>query len=254
MGLGNFEIALENFEKTINICTNGCDEVILNEAYNGAGASLFELGKLDEAEKYLNKGLLLAENQNSEVNLIIIYNNLAKINLEHGQIEQALNRLKKGQEIANKLKIRLWAKKNFKVFADIYYKTGDYKKAFEYQMMHDSVSNEILDETVAKNMLQIQVDFEERQNLEIIKLKDKEISRTNTLLILSVIISLLTVLIIIILYRNNKLRKRVNRKLTIANRTIENQNEKLTELNTVLEDRVKEINPFKKMYFNIINE
>ncbi|HNP19317.1 MAG TPA: tetratricopeptide repeat protein [Fulvivirga sp.] len=240
LGLGNFEIALENFEKTISICQDECKGQILFEAYNGAGACLFELEKLNEAEVYLNKGLVLAESQKSEMNLITIYNNLAKINLKHGETDLALTRLKMSQDLANRLGIRLWAKKNFKVLADLFYETGNYKKAFDYQVKYDSVSSEILNETVAKNMLQIQVDFEERQNLEIIKLKDKEISRTNTLLILSVIISLLTVLIVIILYRNNKLRKRVNRKLTIANKTIENQNSKLTELNTALEDRVRE--------------
>ncbi len=239
-GLTNFNLALENFEKTIAICDDGCDELILVEAYNGAGGCLFELGNSTEAEIYLNKGLVLAEKLNAETNLITIYNNLARISLEGGQVEKAIERLSTSQNIAEKLNIRFWSKKNFKLFAEVYYANREYQKAYEYQVKYDSVSSEILNETVAKNMLQIQVDFEERQNLEIIKLKDKEISRTNTLLILSVIISLLTVLIIIILYRNNKLRKRVNRKLTIANRTIENQNSKLTELNTALEDRVKE--------------
>ncbi|MEQ8572737.1 MAG: HAMP domain-containing sensor histidine kinase, partial [Fulvivirga sp.] len=132
------------------------------------------------------------------------------------------------------------SKKNFKLLAELYKQTGDYKNAFDNQVKYDSVSSAILNDVVAKNLLQIQVDFEERQNLEIIALKDKEIGRRTTLLLLSIIISVLTVVIIFILYRNNKIRRRVNNKLTAANKTIESQNRTLTELNSVLEERVRE--------------
>jgi signal transduction histidine kinase/Flp pilus assembly protein TadD len=240
MGLNDFDVALENFNKALVICELGCNDLIKVEALNGAGACLLELRLFNDAEDKLDSAYLLAKEKGLEVKLIAICNNLARLSIINSDFSKALEMLNLGQNLSNKLKIRSWSKKNFKLFAEVFYRTGDYQKAYEYQMEYDSVSSEILNEVVAKNLLQIQVDFEERQNLEIIELQNEIIGRRTIFLILALIISLLTAFIVIILYRNNKLRKRVNKKLMIANKTIEKQNSKLTDLNLALEDRVKE--------------
>ena len=247
LGLEQYDIALENFNNGIEICKEGCSNSIFLEAYNGAGACLFELGdkeksssKKQEAREKLLIALKVAYEENSESNLISIYNNLARIDFSENDFDMALSRLDSAQILATKLNSRSWVKKNYKLYAELFNESEDFKKAYENRVKYDSISSIIINDVVAKNLLQIQVDFEERQNLEIIALKDKEIGRRTTLLLLSIIISVLTVVIIFILYRNNKIRRRVNKKLTIANKTIENQNKTLTELNSVLEERVRE--------------
>lgn len=240
LGLKEFDRALDNFNRAIELCSEGCSSTINVESLNGAGACLFELGRINEAKENLIRAMRLAFREEMETSLVSIYNNLAKIDLVENDYEMALNRLDSSQTLAVKLGDRSWTKKNFKLLAELYKQTGDYKNAFDNQVKYDSVSSAILNDVVAKNLLQIQVDFEERQNLEIIALKDKEIGRRTTLLLLSIIISVLTVVIIFILYRNNKIRRRVNNKLTAANKTIESQNRTLTELNSVLEERVRE--------------
>lgn len=240
LGLDNFDLALENFNRAIELCSGECSATINVESFNGAGACLFELGKNLEARENLMRALKLALQEEMEVNLASIYNNLAQIDLTEKNYDMALSRLDSSQILAVKLNSRNWAKKNYKLYAEIFNETEDYRNAYLNQVKYDSVSSDILNDVVAKSLLQIQVDFEERQNLEIIALKDKEIGRRTTLLLLSIIISVLTVVIIFILYRNNKIRRRVNNKLTAANKTIESQNRTLTELNSVLEERVKE--------------
>lgn len=247
LGLEQYDIALENFNNGIEICKEGCSNSIFLEAYNGAGACLFELAvkersssKKQEAREKLLIALKVAYEENSESNLISIYNNLARIDFSENDFDLALSRLDSAQVLATKLNSRSWIKKNYKLYAELFNEAKNFKKAYENRVKYDSVSSIIINDVVAKNLLQIQVDFEERQNLEIIALKDKEIGRRTTLLLLSVVISILTVVIIFILYRNNKIRRRVNKKLSIANKTIEKQNKSLTELNSVLEERVKE--------------
>lgn len=247
LGQKEYDLALENFNTAIELCEDGCSNAIFLEAYNGAGACLFELGKKEgsiskkrEARVKLIKALDFAISENNEMSQITIYNNLAKIDIDENDFDLALERLDSSQVLAVKLNYRDWTKKNFRLYAELYSQANNFQKAFENQVKYDSVSSDILNDVVAKNLLQIQVDFEERQNLEIIALKDKEIGRRTTLLLLSIIISALTVGIIFILYRNNKVRRRVNNKLSIANKTIESQNKTLTELNSVLEERVKE--------------
>jgi signal transduction histidine kinase/Tfp pilus assembly protein PilF len=240
MGLNDFDTALENFNKALVICEEGCNDLIKVEALNGAGSCLLKLNLFNEAEKKLNSAYELAKKEGFEVKLIAIYYNMASLSLSKNDYNEALERLNLSQNISDKLKIRSWSKTNFELLAEVFYRLNDYKKAYEYQVKYDSVSNEIMNEVVAKNLLQIQVDFEERQNLEIIELQNEIIGRRTIFLILALIISLLTAFIVIILYRNNKLRKRVNKKLMIANKTIEKQNSKLTDLNLALEDRVKE--------------
>jgi signal transduction histidine kinase/Tfp pilus assembly protein PilF len=238
--LGKLNNALDNFNKAISICKIGCLTSTYVQALNGAGSCLFDLGRMSEARENLSAALILAEQDQMETNLTSIYYNIAKIDLAQDLIDDALTRLDLSQKLAGKLNLRLETKKNFKLYAILYNNIGEYQKAYMNQVKYDSVSSQILDDVIVKNLLQIQLDFEERQNLEIIDLQNKELGRQSTLLILSIIISLLTVFIVLILYRNNKVRRRVNTKLFDANNIIENQNKKLTELNVALEERVKD--------------
>ncbi len=240
LGLEKFDLALQNFDKALLICREECSSNIYLEALNGSGACLIKLNKLNEAEVKLQLALEVASERQLNLNLITIYHNLAKIDIQKKEYEKALDKINLSQSLALELNLRSWVKNNFKLLAELYYGTNDFKKAYDYQLDYDSINNELFNDEVAKNLVQIQVDFQERENLQIIELQNKEINRRTTLLALAVVISVLTLVIIFILYRNNKIRKRVNKKLSDANQTIEQQNKKLTGLNSELEEKVKE--------------
>ncbi|MEM9681088.1 MAG: tetratricopeptide repeat protein, partial [Bacteroidota bacterium] len=232
-GLSEFEESLSNFTKAIEECESGCDDAYLVEAYNGAGSAHYGMGNSAKAEEYFSKALKVALKSNIETKIIIIYHNWAKLLLEGGNVDQAKIYLDSSQNLAEKLSYRKWESQNFQLYAKIFSAQKMFEKAYEYQKQYDSINQTILNETIARNMLDIQVDYQEKENLEKIASQDQEISRRNTLLYLSVVIIILISIILFILYRINQLRRKTNRELAEAKRIIEQQN-------NVLEEKVRE--------------
>lgn len=232
-GLGNYPKALENFEKVIEICQVGCNDDLLVVAYTGAGAAYYNLNNSKEAENLYELALILALKNNFEMRTVTIYSNWARLLLDQEELDEAREYLDESQSIADKISLRKWQSLNAKLYAELFSKLGDFEKAYSFQQQYDSISKSIINETIARNMLDIQVDYQEKENLEKIASQDQEISRRNTLLYLSVVIIILISIILFILYRINQLRRKTNRELAEAKRTIEQQN-------NVLEEKVRE--------------
>lgn len=240
IGLNNYDEALDYFSKTIDDCSGNCEGLTLIEAFDGRGLCYRSLGDIDKAEADWFKALELAKTSSVTSKLPSIYNGLANVFIEKGVLDVAKSYLDSSQNFAIEIGTPRQIRDNFKDYSKIAYDNGNFKGAYEYQFLYDSVRDVLLNEVIAKNLLQIQVDFQERENLEIIELKNKEIDRTTSFLIFALIIALLTAFIVVLLFKNNISRKKVNEKLHLANGIIENQNKELTNLNTVLEERVKE--------------
>lgn len=240
LGLYDHNMAFEFFTRALDNCGKNCSSQILIEGYIGKANCLLYWNKNKEALNEYHSALKLAKNHSDKVKLTTIYYNISKTYDKSNNLDLALAYLDSSQNLALELRIPRNIENNYRKYAEIAYEKGDYQKAYEYQSKYDSISKEILNEVIAKNLLQIQVDFEERENLEIIDLQNKEISRRTTLLVMAIISSVLTALVVILLYRNNRVRKRVNQKLREANETIEDQNKILVSLNSDLEERVRE--------------
>lgn len=240
-GLSNYDDALSNFRKVLDICEKvGCEQRIRIEALNGAGLAFFSLENFEEAEENLLKSNTLAIEGGFSSYVVVNLHYLAQIKFQRSLIKEALQLLNESQALANKLGDRIWLNKNYRLYSKIYSLLNNYELAYEYQEKYDSLNNLILNEEVIQNLAKIQIAYQERENLETINLQRTELTRRTTLLILSIIIIFLALAILILLFRNNQQRKKVNRKLSEANETIEKQNAELTNMNLVLEERVRE--------------
>ncbi|MBL6445268.1 tetratricopeptide repeat-containing sensor histidine kinase [Fulvivirga sp. 29W222] len=239
--LNNYDEAVNNFTRVLKLCErNGCEDRIRVDALNGAGLAYYSLDNPQEAEVYLLKSMKIASNGGLQSHVVNNTHYLARIKKEKGHVKEALEMLNECQALAEEIDSRVWINKNYRLYGEIYALLKEFEKAYEYQTKYDSLSGLILNEEVIQNLANIQINYQEKENLETISLQKSEISRRTTLLILSMIIIFLAVVILVILYRNNQHRKKVNRKLYEANETIEKQNLELTNMNTVLEERVKE--------------
>ncbi|UII29937.1 tetratricopeptide repeat-containing sensor histidine kinase [Fulvivirga ulvae] len=239
--LNNYDEAVNNFTRVLKLCErNGCEDRIKVDALNGAGLAYHSLDNVEQAELYLRDAMEIATNVGLQSHVVNNAHYLARIKKEKGSIKEALELLNDSQDLAEKIDSRVWINKNYKLYGEIYALLKDFERAYEYQSKYDSLSGLILNEEVIQNLANIQINYQERENLETISLQKSEISRRTTLLILSIIIIFLAVVILVILFRNNQLRRKVNRKLYEANEAIEKQNLELTNMNTVLEERVRE--------------
>ncbi|WP_185113957.1 tetratricopeptide repeat protein [Fulvivirga imtechensis] len=240
IGVGDYSQALKNFDRIIEICKTGCAKEIEINSYNGAGIAYFQMGAIEKAkESFAISNKLARQMDYKGVEVINLYY-LAQIEFTKGFSEKAINYLSKSMGIAEVINYREWIRNNFELFGQIYAESKDFESAYVYQKKYDSLNRQILNEEVIRNLANVQIAYQEKENLETINLQRTELTRRTTLLVLSVIIIFLALAILILLFRNNQHRKKVNRKLSDANETIEKQNAELTNMNLVLEERVKE--------------
>lgn len=240
IGLEKFDVALNYLQKTINLCELGCNLNVLIEAFDSRGFCFLKLGKIKEAKSDFTQALKMAKEEGSEVKLASIYFGLAKAYSNIKDFETSKSYTDSSFYLGKKLNMGRLISDCYSFYAALYSEQSEFEQALEYQVLYDSMSKQLMNEKIAKNLLDVQVEYEERENLEIIELQNREINRRTTLLLMSIISSILTALVVILLYKNNKVRKRVNRKLGEANETIEEQNKILVSLNADLEERVKE--------------
>ncbi len=238
--LDQHEVALEYYNKVISLCNNSCNMSVLTESYIGAASSHLISKSYEEAQINFEKALMISLSEGFERKTVIIYHNLADLKLINGLIDESLQTLDKSHGIAMRLNIRVWVNKNYRLYSKIYSKLDNYQQAYSFQEKYDSLNSLILNEEIIQNLAKVQIEFQERENLQTIASQDQEISRRTTLLILSVIIIFLISVILFILYRINQLRKKANQQLSEANAIIEQQNKELMDVNNVLEEKVKE--------------
>jgi signal transduction histidine kinase len=93
-----------------------------------------------------------------------------------------------------------------------------------------------------RNITKVQTNFDQRENIETIAAKNEQIKRQNSLNIAIAIIAILLGLLIFVLFRANRVRKRVNLALSDAKAIIEDQNRQLLSSNYNLNRELKEKN------------
>ncbi|MBL3657933.1 ATP-binding protein [Fulvivirga sediminis] len=240
IGLEQNENAQEIFLKLIDWCGGECESQIEVEAYSGLGVTMFNEEEYDESLKAFDKCLTLAMTEQNYIYEIISFYYLSRIYIIQNSFNKALPLLDSANSLVVKTDAQEWKMQISDVYSDFYYKTGDFKKAYDYQRKFINLKDSLLDEEVIQNLADIQIEYQERENLETISMQQSQISRGTSLLLLSSIIIFLALVILVILYRNNFHRKKVNEKLSEANRIIESQNHQLTDINMQLEEKVRD--------------
>lgn len=238
--LKNFHDALENINKGLQTCGEGCDSQILIEAKFGIGVANFGLQKYDLARVQFLSSLDLARKSNSKrfqaENLVY----LGKIDISEGLYEDAKVHLKEASNLANgsgynQLRIDI-----YRQFSILFTQLKDFENASVYQNKYITLKDSLIGEDLVKNVAKIQTNFEERENLATIKLKELALSRQRNLNIAIGVIAVLAVLFVVVLYRSTSVTRKVNSALSDAKAIIETQNKKLKNINRELDGLVKE--------------
>jgi len=239
-GLKKFDESIDAFKEVFEVCKGSCSEQILLEANSGIGVAYYMKGDLDNSKNHFNTSISLAEKQGENVYITVGYYYLAKINFDQGNTTQSLSFISEAEEAIRSTDSRNWKMDVDNLYSQLYESTGNYKEAYYFKNRYSALKDSIFSEELIKNIANIQLDFQEEQTQEIIATKDIQIWRRTQINLLLGGITLLISALLIILYRNIQLKKRANRKLAEANKIIEHQNKELTNVNSVLEDRVRD--------------
>lgn len=240
MGNKEFDIALDYFHKVLKICEIDCFEEVHIQALGGLGHIYYDLGKHKIAKQYFVQSNELSKVNDTQKYLASNYNYLANILFEAHKVDSALILLNTAQDFALAAEDVEWIRNNLKLYSTIYANAEDFEQAFIYHEQYVSFRDSTYNDEVFRNLSEIHVNIQKSKDDRIIKILDDEISIMTQQTIMFGLSTLMVTVLLFLVYKNNKVRKRINAKLGNANLTIENQNAKLNEMNQQLDIKVKE--------------
>jgi len=240
MGNKEYDIAQNYFHDVLKICETDCFEEVKIQALGGLGIINSDLGNHKDAKRYFLESNELSEINNTQKYLASNYNYLAHILFEENKVDSALTLLNAAQTYALATENIEWIRNNMKLYSTIYANAKDFEQAFFYHEQYVSFRDSTYNDEVFRNLSKIHVDIQKSKDDRIIKGLDNEITMITQQTILLGFVALAVSVLLFLVYKNNKVRKRINAKLGAANMIIENQNTRLNEMNQQLDSKVKE--------------
>ena len=240
--LKKFDRAQELINEGLAICGDNCSDPIITEGQFSLGVASYSLGRLEEAMEYFGVSYETSKKSNNKRFQVENRVYMAKIAIAEMDYSKAESWLKEAEANAlssgyNQLLIDI-----YRQFSLLYSHLQNFQHASEYQVKYIQLKDSLIGEELVKNIAKIQTNFEQRENEKTIANKDEIIERQRSLTFAIIIIAILATLLVFVLYRGNRVKKKVNLALSDAKAIIEDQNRQLLNSNYNLDRELKEKN------------
>ena len=266
--LGDLDSALDYYKKSELINRQIDYKLGINDLYNYYGVLFMKKGLFDLANRNFNLALQYFKQQGLQDRIIKAWQNLAELYLDQGKYIMALNMTDSCLRLAKETghnKKRLDALKRS---SQIYYLTGNYKKASDYYTQYEKLKDSIY--TLEKEELVAALMFEYERELDqakILSLENENLRKTKQRNIyLFTGISLIGLSLSIILYLRLSFRKNriiaeqrilqleEEKKLLAARFLVEGQEEERKRIATELHDGLGVLLSATKLQFTSIKD
>ena len=239
--MATIHIKLNQFKRAIPLLLQGLelgfkvDKKVVSYIYNNLGICYESLGEYPEARLYYEKAEELNNINYNKYEVAMNKAYLARLNIKEKKYDEGLILADQSLAIAKEINSLKVMQKLYESKSIAYFEIGNYKDAYLNEVLFKEVTDSILNETMAKQISEIQSKFE-------IKLKDKEndqLKMENEIQTLKadkaiglrnlfVSLSLLTLaMVFFISYRYN-LKNKANKALSEKNEMISKQKEELS--------------------------
>lgn len=236
--LHDFSRAIQFLNEALETCGDSCNDQILTEGHLTLGLAYLDIEKTEEAEEHFKLSLTISRRNNDKRFELDNLYNLYRTSYSDGDTIGALDYLQKAELIIDSIDYNETKKEVYIALADLYTKQNNYKQASFYQGKYVKLYDSIYNDQMIRNLARVQTKYEERENIAIIASKEEALARQRKFNIAVAIIAILAGSLVFVLYRSNLVKKKVNKALSDAKETIEDQNKQLTSLNRNLEKMV----------------
>jgi len=241
----NFKEAQEYFSRSLKIKEEIGD-------MNGISNTLIYFGDLEKAKNnYVNaltnykKSLTIKESLGDRRGIANIYLNIGNVYTLSKKYDDAKFYLEKGIKLSRKVGIKDLVLKGLGFLSSLYKNEGDFKNALKVFEEHQALKDSLFSEQIITRISELQFRYEIEKNIKEnellkkdLKISELEVRQQTSLRNLFIIVSALIVLLSIVVYiryrEKNKLVKEIQRQkieLEKLNKTLNNTNKKLEELN-----------------------
>ncbi|KAA5544224.1 tetratricopeptide repeat protein [Adhaeribacter rhizoryzae] len=242
--------ALQYFLKSLKTLEETDKQDKVAYALNNIAKVYTRQGNLTQALNYHQRALATAQKVKANLEMAQSLVGIAQIYDKQEKPEAALNTYNQAQKIAQELGSNYELKAIYEGLATLYGKAGDYKKAYDYQLLLSSVKDQIYNTETNEKIVDLQANYESEKKQAQINLltKDKALQHMDLQrqkIIKNALFAGLAFILILagILYRNYRNKVKVNWQLTRKNVEINQQKEEIATQRDRLE----------QMYNNLIS-
>lgn len=244
--LGQYDATKQYIQQVLTQCKGKCEPRFTAMAYHTYGVAFMRTGDFTSAETNLMKALRIWQDMNSWEEIREL-TTIAELKFEQGDYRKALEYLEDSESQGQETDLYEYQLANYKLYAQVYKKLGDFKLASEYQDKYIEIYKSIYSTDLIRNVARLQTKYQEEENLATIERQGNELVLTKYKLDVqrnqAIFFSIVTLIIgglVFILYRFSIAQQKLNIQLRAAKSTIEKQNNELTEINRTLDQRILE--------------
>jgi len=237
-----YERALAVAQKVDNLNWHGDANIGLGEVY-------LTIGQLHDAMVLLRRARTLKIQIGEKNGVSEVYYFLSKIKAKENQLDSAFIYLKLSQALTYQTGSREQRQDNLALFKDLYTQKKQYDSALFFQSKYLELRDSLFNETMARNLGDIQMKIKEEESQQQLAKKDVQIQQKTILTYFLIAGILATVIFLFVTYRIYKGQKRLsidlekkNLEITSQKEEIHLQKEALTLSNQELEKAQEKIN------------
>ena len=234
--LNKIDSAIYFYEEAIRLKKSLGEESSLASTLSNLGQLYVLLKDYDLALKYHIESLSLERKFNNELGICQSYINIGEVFLAKEDFVSATFYINNGYEKAKELKTLENLIASTHAMATLHEKTNDFKKAYQYHILHSNYKDSLLNERLNTTIAELDAKYQNESNRKEIALLNKEkelqeavIQRQATFrvaLIIGLVLILVILTIIMVAYRQ---KKKANELLAVQKNAIENKNKEITD-------------------------
>ncbi|MDD5361925.1 MAG: tetratricopeptide repeat-containing sensor histidine kinase [Ignavibacteria bacterium] len=283
IGRREFDSAEFYLKQSFTIADEIGDKLVSSKCLINIGLIHNEYHDYAVSKEYYLKAFDIMKDIDDKTGISTVYINLGTLSLEQKNYKEAIEYLEKGLRISKDIGALNNLNRVYENLSTVYMGMGDYRKAFEYYKLFKETGDSLFNENVSAQIKQIESRYTtDKQQMEIdnlnkekeindreLAVKEKEVIRQRNIIYIFLIVFVIVATLSLLLYRENRIKKKTNAILTKRNFEIHQQNEKMLiadkvirESNELLmrskerlessEKELRELNAAKDKFFSII--
>lgn len=227
MNIGSLYIQLKEYESAISISEDALSIAIKYQDVVSAaalklniGSALSSLKRFDEAEKLLLTGIEEIGSVGEVANEIEGYTMLINNYYQQGRLSKAKEYIRLLSSRENEFTEPSIAQQFYAVAVNVYKADNNFKEAFSYKVKEAALKDSLFNESTKNALLELETKYQlsqKQQELEILNsentLKQVQIDKANIVRNFTIFVALLLIVVLIIGFRNYKVRVQLNKKL-----------------------------------------
>ncbi len=230
----DYENGIKNFKKSLHLMKELGNLHKVAIALNNVGYVYELMEDYESGLYYYSKSLKLADSLQLKWSIANSLSNIGNIYYKKGQYFKAIKLIDQALLIAQEINAKTIILECADQLSTIYSESGSYKKAFEYNKLHSSIKDSIVNEKKNKQIIEMQTRYEtEKKEKEIQLLQTKneiaslKLNRQKNFNYFIISVVLFLSIIIYIIYSAYKSKQKINKLLQLKNQEITQQKEEI---------------------------